>query len=85
MTRILENINEDGLYSIMMAINDTIQRNMDISEGDGLQVGNNWLTPSECYWLYRLLETQRGTCLVSDTVLDALRNGTENPETLKDW
>lgn len=85
MTTNLENISAHGLYNIIMAINDIIQKNMDVSKNEGLQVGNNWLTPEECYWLYKFLVTERGTCLVSDTVLEALRNGTNHPETLKDW
>ena len=81
----LKNISDEGLRNVIMNINDIIQRNMDVTKGSGLQVGNEWITPEGCYWLYRLLEPARGTCLVSDTVLNALRNGTNAPETLKDW
>lgn len=82
MTTNLENISYLGIRDIIMNINDIIQRNMEVTKGGGLQVGKEWITPEGCYWLYRLLETERGTTLVDDTVLDALRNGTNEPDTL---
>lgn len=66
-----------------MAVNDIIRANMNTKYNDGLQIGNEWITPENCYWLYKLLETQRGTCLVDEAVLNALKNGTNHPETLK--
>lgn len=78
----IENLNEHGLHFVIMGINDIISRNMKVSETYGLYVGNVWLTPETCYWLYKLLENKKGSCLVSNEVLEALKNGTNHPETL---
>ena len=78
----INGIGDSGLINIIMSVNDIIKRNMIIREGDGLQVGREWITPESCYNLYKLLSLQKGTCLVADSVLEALKNGTYHPESL---
>lgn len=78
----INGIGDNGLLNIIMAVNDIIKHNMVIRQGKGLQVGSEWITPESCYNLYKLLSLQKGTCLVADSVLEALKNGTNHPESL---
>lgn len=78
----INGIGDSGLNNIIMSVNDIIKRNMIIREGDGLQVGHEWITPESCYNLYKLLSLHKGSCIVDDKVLDALKNGTNHPESL---
>lgn len=82
MKQFLEEINENGLEYIIMAINDIIESNGNEYSKDGLYVGNTWLTPETCYWLYKLLNLEHDSCLVSDKTLRLLREGTNHPESL---
>lgn len=83
MDTTFNNISDYGWENILMNVSDIIQFNMIETESKGLQIGHEWLSPEGCYWLYKLLATGRETILVSDKVLDALRNGTNYPESLK--
>lgn len=78
----INGIGDQGLLNIIMCVNDIIKHNMIIRKGNGLQVGSEWITPESCYNLYKLLSLQKGTCLVADSVLEALKNGTYHPESL---
>lgn len=69
--------------SVIMNINDMIESNLKEQDGYGLQVGREWITPEGCYNLWELLKIKRGTCLVSDKVLESLRKGTNYPDDLK--
>ena len=82
MTQFLEEINESGLEFIIMAINDIIENSGKKTKGDGLYVGHTWLTPETCYWLYKLVNIERESCLVSEKTLRLLREGTNHPESL---
>lgn len=76
------NLSEHGQNYIIMAINDMIENNFIIRSGSGLYVGNDWLTPESCYWLYKFLSQESGSSLVSSKVLVALKNGCNHPELL---
>lgn len=65
-----------------MAINDIIAENGIQSSTTGLQVGKTWLTPETCYWLYKLLNLEHDSCLVSDKTLRLLCESTNHPESL---
>lgn len=73
-------LSEYGQNYIIMAINDLISENVSINDGAGLKVGKHWLTPESCYWLYQLLSHKSDSCLVSEKVLTALKNGCNYPE-----
>ena len=79
----LDNINEHGIEYIIMAINDLVSLSGKVDSQSGMTIGYTWLTPEECYWLYQLIVTRRESCLVDETVLSKLRNGTNHPESLK--
>ena len=79
----LDNINEHGLEYIIMAISDLVSISGEENFQSGMLIGKTWLTPEECYWLYQLIVTRRDSCLVDETALNKLRNGTNHPESLK--
>ena len=76
------NLSKHGQDYIIMAISDMIERNLIIKDGSGLVVGNDWLTPESCYWLYKFLSQESGSSLVSSEVLFALKHGCNHPELL---
>ena len=82
MNQFLEEINEHGLEYIIMAINDIIENSGCQTNRDGLYVDHTWLTPETCYWLYKLVNLMRDSCLVSEKTLRLLREGTNHPESL---
>ena len=73
---------EDDLQAAIMAVNDIIKANREELAADGLQVGKEWITPYECYALFKLLSIHKGSCLVDNEVLEWLRLGTNFPEDL---
>lgn len=83
MTQFNEEINEHGLELIIMAISDIIENSGTQYKNPGLYVDHSWLTPETCYWLYKLLNIMRDSCLVSEKALRLLRESTNHPESLK--
>lgn len=82
MDLLLENFSEEGMMNVVMNLNDIITYNMRPQKEKGLTIGNTWITPEGCYWLYKLLKPYKSTSLVDDKALNALKNGTNCPETL---
>lgn len=78
----IENLNEHGLDYVLMAINDLVAESGVGTRQNGLLIGRTWLTPETCYWLYQLLRSKRGSCIVSDAALSKLKNCTNHPESL---
>lgn len=82
MSTFFDNFSESEFENVIMAISDIIASNKGRECSSGLYVGDNWLTPFQCYCLHRFLSVKRGSCLVDDSVLELLRLGTNHPETL---
>lgn len=74
----LDNINEHGLDYIIMAINDIIEENGIQTSTAGLQVGETWLTPETCYWLYKIVCIRENSAIVSEKTLRFLKESTNS-------
>lgn len=79
----IENISEQGLEHIIMDVAEIIDsERLHSAPEHGLQLEHCWITPEGCYWLYKLLSIGKTNGLVRPRVLDALKQGTNHPETL---
>lgn len=79
----IENLSEQGLQNILMIVADLIDFHYCYSSPEyGMQMEHQWITPEGCYWLYKLLSSDKSGVLVRPRVLEHLKNGTNHPETL---
>lgn len=80
----IENISEQGLQNILMNVASIIDSHFcNSSPESGMQLDKEWITPEGCYWLYKLLSLDETRVLVSNRVLERIKNGTNHPESLK--
>ena len=73
-------LSDHAQFYILSAIDELISYNMVNSADTGLQVGQLWLTPETCYWLYKFLSQESDVFIVQPVVLEALKNGCNHPE-----